>query len=166
MPFPPPGDLPDPRIEPASPALAGGFFTTELLGRPYIYSPSSSDFFPARAPRAPSRAPSAAQQFLVSHLLNTQQCARVEARLRAHPSLLLPRLVTVLWFLTRLRLVALPCPSSRPSGSLDHHLKQSLDFVLLLCPIQVPKLKFKFIRSSRRKMPSALRSHFWVSVFI
>ena len=27
--FPPPGDLPDPGIEPASPALAGGFFTTE-----------------------------------------------------------------------------------------------------------------------------------------
>ena len=31
MPFPPPGDLPDPGIKPAfpvSPALAGGFFTT------------------------------------------------------------------------------------------------------------------------------------------
>ena len=29
LPFPPPGDLPDPRIEPTSPALAGRFFTTE-----------------------------------------------------------------------------------------------------------------------------------------
>ena len=29
LPFPSPGDLPDPGIEPASPALAGGFFTTE-----------------------------------------------------------------------------------------------------------------------------------------
>ena len=29
LPFPPPGDLPDPGIEPRSPALAGGFFTTE-----------------------------------------------------------------------------------------------------------------------------------------
>ena len=32
LPFPPPGDLPNPGIEPASPAspaLAGGFFTTE-----------------------------------------------------------------------------------------------------------------------------------------
>ena len=32
LPFPPPGDLPDASIEPASPvspALAGGFFTTE-----------------------------------------------------------------------------------------------------------------------------------------
>ena len=31
LPFPPPGDLPDPEIEltsPASPVLAGGFFTT------------------------------------------------------------------------------------------------------------------------------------------
>ena len=29
MPFPSPGDLPDPGIEPTSPALVGGFFTTE-----------------------------------------------------------------------------------------------------------------------------------------
>ena len=29
MPFPPPGDLPDSGIEPVTPALAGGFFTTE-----------------------------------------------------------------------------------------------------------------------------------------
>ena len=35
LPFPPPGDLPNPGIELASlrsPALAGGFFTTEPLG--------------------------------------------------------------------------------------------------------------------------------------
>ena len=29
LPFPSPGDLPDPGIEPASPVLAGGFFATE-----------------------------------------------------------------------------------------------------------------------------------------
>ena len=29
LPFPPPGDLPDPGIEPESPALAGAFFPTE-----------------------------------------------------------------------------------------------------------------------------------------
>ena len=29
LPFPFPGDFPDPRIEPESPALAGAFFTTE-----------------------------------------------------------------------------------------------------------------------------------------
>ena len=32
--FSPPEDLPDPEIEPASPALAGGFFTTEPPGKP------------------------------------------------------------------------------------------------------------------------------------
>ena len=36
--IPPPGDLPDPGIKLGSPALvlAGGFFTTEPHGKPYI----------------------------------------------------------------------------------------------------------------------------------
>ena len=34
LPFPSPGDLPDPKIEPLSPVLAGGFFTTGHLGSP------------------------------------------------------------------------------------------------------------------------------------
>ena len=34
MPFPSAEDLPDPGIKPTSPALAGGFFTTENLGSP------------------------------------------------------------------------------------------------------------------------------------
>ena len=33
LPFPSLGDLPDPGTEPASPALAGGFFTTESPGK-------------------------------------------------------------------------------------------------------------------------------------
>ena len=33
-PFPSPGDLPDPGITPASPAVAGGSFTTEPPGKP------------------------------------------------------------------------------------------------------------------------------------
>ena len=33
LPFPPPGDLPDPGIETASPALAGEFFTAEPPGK-------------------------------------------------------------------------------------------------------------------------------------
>ena len=33
LPFPSPGDLPDPGTEPESPALAGGFFTTEPPGK-------------------------------------------------------------------------------------------------------------------------------------
>ena len=36
LPFPSPGALPDPGIEPASPALAGRFFTTELPGKPRV----------------------------------------------------------------------------------------------------------------------------------
>ena len=32
LPFPPPGDVPNPGIKVASPALAGGFFTTEARG--------------------------------------------------------------------------------------------------------------------------------------
>ena len=34
LPFPPPGDLPDPGVEPRSAALAGGFFTNAPLGKP------------------------------------------------------------------------------------------------------------------------------------
>ena len=37
LPFPPPGDLPDPVIKPTtvmSPALVGGFFTTSVAGKP------------------------------------------------------------------------------------------------------------------------------------
>ena len=47
LPFPPPGDLPDPGIEPTSPvspALASGFFTTEPPGKPegsHIFSLNS-----------------------------------------------------------------------------------------------------------------------------
>ena len=36
LPFPPPGDLPNPGMEPASPApagLAGGCFTADLVGK-------------------------------------------------------------------------------------------------------------------------------------
>ena len=33
LPFPPPGDLPDPGIKLTSPSLAGGFFTTEPPGK-------------------------------------------------------------------------------------------------------------------------------------
>ena len=34
VPFPSPGNLPDPGIEPLSPASAGGFFITEPPGKP------------------------------------------------------------------------------------------------------------------------------------
>ena len=35
FPFPSPGDLPDPGIQPMTPALAGGFLTTEPPGKPF-----------------------------------------------------------------------------------------------------------------------------------
>ena len=35
--IPPSGDLPDPGIKPVSPALAGGFFTTEPSRRPCVF---------------------------------------------------------------------------------------------------------------------------------
>ena len=35
LPFPSPGDLTNPGIEPTSPELAGGFFTTEPPGKPH-----------------------------------------------------------------------------------------------------------------------------------
>ena len=38
LPFPTPGDLPDPGITPVFPALAGGFFTTEPLGKSFNYT--------------------------------------------------------------------------------------------------------------------------------
>ena len=38
LPFSSPGDLPHPRIDPGSPALADGFFTTEPPGKPTFYS--------------------------------------------------------------------------------------------------------------------------------
>ena len=36
LPFPSPGDFPDPGIEPRSPTLVGGLFTAELPGSFYI----------------------------------------------------------------------------------------------------------------------------------
>ena len=36
LPCPPPGDLPNPVIDPESPVLAGGFFTAEPPGKPHL----------------------------------------------------------------------------------------------------------------------------------
>ena len=52
LPFPPPGDLPDPGIEPVSPALTGRLFITEPPGMPGIYciNPKPSFSFTERFP--------------------------------------------------------------------------------------------------------------------
>ena len=47
LPFPSPGDLPDPGIKPKFPTLAGGFFTVEPLGKPWVQSAKSSIYFPS-----------------------------------------------------------------------------------------------------------------------
>ena len=50
MPFPSPGDLPDPGIEPVSPeslALAGQFFTTEPPGKPSNICKSMKSLYPS-----------------------------------------------------------------------------------------------------------------------
>ena len=38
LPFPSPGDLPNPRIKLTSPSLAGGFFTTKPTEKPKIFT--------------------------------------------------------------------------------------------------------------------------------
>ena len=40
LPFPSPGDLPNPGIEYVSPTLAGGFYTTESPGEPVLFTTS------------------------------------------------------------------------------------------------------------------------------
>ena len=45
LPFPLAGDLLDPGIEPESPALAGGFFTTEPPGKPNLRAENSYSCF-------------------------------------------------------------------------------------------------------------------------
>ena len=63
LPFLPPRDLPDPEIEPMSPALRSGLFTNESLGKlficvliiPYfflLFAPYSSCIFPALYPKS------------------------------------------------------------------------------------------------------------------
>ena len=37
LPFPPPGDLPAPKVNPTSPILAGGFFTPEPPGKLQVF---------------------------------------------------------------------------------------------------------------------------------
>ena len=38
LPFPSPGHLPDRKVEPTAPALAGGLFITESPGKPRLYN--------------------------------------------------------------------------------------------------------------------------------
>ena len=56
LPFPSPGDLPDPGVEPKSPVLAGGFFTTKPPGKPLGFSwqrANLPNLSPLRCPKSP-----------------------------------------------------------------------------------------------------------------
>jgi len=55
LPFTSPGDIPNPGIEPASPALAGRFFTTEPPGKPpyWAYETPNSHSFLNQAAQIP-----------------------------------------------------------------------------------------------------------------
>ena len=46
FPFPSPGDFSDPGIEPTSPALAGGFFIAQPLGKPNSLRPNTKFIIP------------------------------------------------------------------------------------------------------------------------
>ena len=69
MPFPFPGDLPDPGIEPMSLALAGEFFTTEPPGKPLknrslskYYHSVKNDFYTHPAGAEPGGEPGRGRQ--------------------------------------------------------------------------------------------------------
>ena len=55
LPFPPPGDLPDPGIEPRSPTVAGRFFTTEPPWKPIFLYAFSKYYYQAGYPPWSSR---------------------------------------------------------------------------------------------------------------
>ena len=83
LPFPSPGDLPDPGIKPASPALTGGFFTTEPsenLQLPLFQHLPSVHLQPKAEFPLPSRSP----LFLVSLSPPSVSCLSAPAP-PAHP---------------------------------------------------------------------------------
>ena len=53
LPFPSPGDPPDPEIEPVSPALIADFFTTEPPGKPIAWVLTINVMLPASRPAVP-----------------------------------------------------------------------------------------------------------------
>ena len=55
LPFPSPGDLPNPRIKPVSPALSDGLFTAEPVGKPRSSFNSTAIQFRHKPPRSSVR---------------------------------------------------------------------------------------------------------------
>ena len=70
LPFPSPGDLLDPGIEPATPALAGRFFTTEPPGKSNAGVTQDNSALPTRGPLYDTSIPQPSA--VISQLLSDQ----------------------------------------------------------------------------------------------
>ena len=102
LPFPWSEDLPDPRIEPTSPALAGRFFTTKPLRKPLLFSLHS----PA------SEKQSAPDKSLNSHLSGSLSFVPQTLRLLVVPQDLYPTGP------------AIPCLPSNPSAQAQQGVRR------------------------------------------
>ena len=89
FPFSPPGDLPNPGIKPASPALASRFFTTMPPGKPNRDLPDQKQKPKEKRRWWSSFCPRGSCQSVWSWalvLVNVMGVKRAEARPRVHPS--------------------------------------------------------------------------------
>ena len=93
QPFPSPGDLPNPGIEPRSPALQADSLPAEPPGKPYVFIQPLFFGFPSHVGphRTLSRVPLAIQQALISYLFYTHiNTVYVHPNLPVHPTSLFP----------------------------------------------------------------------------
>ena len=88
LPFPSPGNPPNPEIEPGSPTLWADSLPPEPLNQPHVYMcllvfgfPSHSGLF-----RALSRVPCAPQLVLIGYLVYAEYCMWVNPSLPVHPT--------------------------------------------------------------------------------
>ena len=84
MPYPPPGDLPDPGIQPQYPASAGGFFTTEPPGKQYTTTNSGLRTHNAQS-QPGTRTPTSQGRAHTSHRLSLAVPLRAATRGRPRP---------------------------------------------------------------------------------
>ena len=106
LPFPSPGDLPNPGIEPESPALAGGFLPLSHLGSPTaIYSkrnnkPPSQDCPTSMPPREAWQATVQGKvQILFKQHIHSIHCFCLDMGLGRLRQLVINRRPGVLWFM-------------------------------------------------------------------
>ena len=110
--FPPPGDLPDPAIEPETPALAGRFFTTEPPGSWPSDLKISSYFWKPKRHRMVSLM-CLSTSLLVSSTLAMFNCP-------GHPLLTTSPLMLQIHCVLHLSLVKWPSPSGKQTCPIIH----------------------------------------------